>query len=173
MWFQALHNHLLISLSVFYSRHSQYKSTRSLWDFSGNRWPAISLSFIPVTRPFFSSSHRVFFSHSSWCIHPTSQNCKESWQQPRTTYQPSQQWGGDSAEALQRSLQSAAALLTHNLPGGRSLILDTDCVHRSSCSSLLFLWEGGHVFLWTGKHGAVVQQLIMVGPVALCDLRII
>jgi len=38
-----------------------------------------------------------------------------------------------------------------------NLGFDTECVH-TSCSSL-FWRKGGHVLLWTWKHGAAQQQL--------------
>lgn len=145
----------------------QHEASRISQEIDGLQYPD---EFSSSDTIFFSSSHCVFSFHSS-CIysqpHRTARGAGGDPAQPVST-------GSRKMVTQQRywvSLQSAAALLAHNLPGGKSLIFYTECVH-SSCSSL-FWWKGGHVLLWTWKHGAALQKIITLWPEAPCDLRII
>lgn len=160
-----------MSSPIFCFKHSQYKTTWSLQDFSGKMSCSILMSFLPVTWLFFFffplPLHFLLSFIVMYIAYLAELQRELAGNQDNLSAQAAVRWWLSRGTVCLRSLLQRCSL-TSFLEA--NLVFDIECVHSSSSS--LFWWKGGCVLLWTSKHGVALQKLITQGTEALCDLRI-
>lgn len=166
---------LCIFTHILFFKHSQYKVTRSLQDFSGNTCIAASwwlffqwqyffffFFFVPLLPQHFLSFILMSIGYL------TELQGELAGIQDNLSAQAAVRWWLSRGSVCLCNLVQQCSLATFL---EADLDFDIECVH-SFCSSL-FGWKAGCVLLWTWECGAALQKLITQGTEALCDLRII